>query len=208
MPAERPGIKQTVWRSQPPGPKTTIDQVETPTSAALVRHTGTVFTEVINALGGRKDRWLAGHRTRILDGSHLPGTEHRIAPLRTTRAGALPGQSLVVFEPLRELVPQIDVAAVSVGVGVHGAVDVDDGVMAGVDEIGSGEYRAWASHGGRWTLLGRAQLDNDGRSLIIAEGPELATPPDQLQVTLEPVGNRADAGAAPTGRPVVRWPAQ
>jgi RNA polymerase sigma-70 factor (ECF subfamily) len=70
------------------------------------------------------------------------------------------------------------------------------------------EYRAWASHGGRWTLLGRAQLDNDGRSLIIAEGPELATPPDQLQVTLEPVGNRADAGAAPTGRPVVRWPAQ
>ena len=70
------------------------------------------------------------------------------------------------------------------------------------------EYRAWASHGGRWTLLGRAQLDNDGRSLIIAEGPELATPPDQLQATLEPVGNRADAGAAPTGLPVVRWPAQ
>ena len=70
------------------------------------------------------------------------------------------------------------------------------------------EYRAWASHGGRWTLLGRAQLDDDGRSLIIAEGPELATPPDQLQVTLEPVGNRADAGAAPTGPPVVRWPAQ
>ena len=70
------------------------------------------------------------------------------------------------------------------------------------------EYRAWASHGGRWTLLGRAQLDNDGRSLIIAEGPELATPPDQLQVTLEPVGNRADTGAAPTGLPVVRWPAQ
>jgi RNA polymerase sigma-70 factor (ECF subfamily) len=69
------------------------------------------------------------------------------------------------------------------------------------------EYRAWASHGGRWTLLGRPQLDNDGRCLIIAEGPELATPPDQLQVTLEPVGNRADAKAAPTGPPVVRWPA-
>jgi hypothetical protein len=69
------------------------------------------------------------------------------------------------------------------------------------------EYRAWASHGGRWTLLGRVQLDNDGRSLIIAEGPSLATPPDQLQVTLEPVGNRADAGAAPTGPPVLGWPA-
>ena len=70
------------------------------------------------------------------------------------------------------------------------------------------EYRAWASHQGRWTLLGRAQVDNGGRSLIIAEGPELTTPPDQLQVTLEPVGNRADAGAAPTGPPVIRWPAQ
>jgi hypothetical protein len=43
---------------------------------------------------------------------------------------------------------------------------------------------------------------------MIAEGPELATPPDQLQVTLEPVGNRADAGPAPTGPPVIRWPAR
>jgi RNA polymerase sigma-70 factor (ECF subfamily) len=70
------------------------------------------------------------------------------------------------------------------------------------------EYRAWASHAGRWSLLGRPQLDKDGRSLIIAEGPELATPPDQVQVTLERVGDRADTRAAPTGRPVVRWPAQ
>jgi RNA polymerase sigma-70 factor (ECF subfamily) len=69
------------------------------------------------------------------------------------------------------------------------------------------EYRAWAAHAGRWTLLGRVQLDGEGRSLIIAEGPELAIPPDQLQVTLEPVGSRADAAAAPTGPPVVRWPA-
>jgi RNA polymerase sigma-70 factor, ECF subfamily len=70
------------------------------------------------------------------------------------------------------------------------------------------EYRAWASHGGRWTLLGRARLDADGRSLLIAEGPALATPPDRLRVTLEPVGARDDAGAAPTGPPVVRWPAR
>jgi RNA polymerase sigma-70 factor, ECF subfamily len=70
------------------------------------------------------------------------------------------------------------------------------------------EYRAWASHGGRWTLLGRVQLDGEGRSLIIAEGPELATPPDQLQVTLEPIGAHAGVGAVPTGPPVVRWPGQ
>jgi RNA polymerase sigma-70 factor, ECF subfamily len=70
------------------------------------------------------------------------------------------------------------------------------------------EYRAWASHGGRWTLFGRAQLDNDGRSLLVAEGPELVIPPDQVQVTLEPSANRADARSAPTGPPIIRWPAQ
>jgi len=73
---------------------------------------------------------------------------------------------------------------------------------------GGYEYRAWASHGGRWTLLGRAQLDNDGRSLMVAEAPELATSPEELQVTLEPIGARVGAGAVPTGPPVVRWPAQ
>src|SRR5437868_9787439 len=35
-----------------------IDRVETSTSAALVRHSGAVFTKVVDALGGRKDPWL------------------------------------------------------------------------------------------------------------------------------------------------------
>jgi RNA polymerase sigma-70 factor (ECF subfamily) len=70
------------------------------------------------------------------------------------------------------------------------------------------EYRAWASHGGRWTLLGRVHLNAEGRSLIIAEGPALVATPDALLVTLEPVANRTDAGSIPTGRPVVRWPTQ
>jgi RNA polymerase sigma-70 factor (ECF subfamily) len=68
------------------------------------------------------------------------------------------------------------------------------------------EYRAWACHAGRWTLLGRVQLDSERRSLVIAEGPQLATPPDALQVTLERIASGADAG--PTGPPVVRWPAR
>ena len=84
-----------------------IDRVETSTSAALVRHSGAALTKVIDALGGRKDPWLRGYSTRILDGSHLPGTEHRIAPLRTTRAGALPGQSLVIFDPEAMLVVDV-----------------------------------------------------------------------------------------------------
>jgi IS4 transposase len=54
---------------------------------------------VIEAMGGRRGTWLPGYRARVLDGSHLPGTEHRLKPLRTERAGALPGQALVVLDP-------------------------------------------------------------------------------------------------------------
>jgi RNA polymerase sigma-70 factor (ECF subfamily) len=70
------------------------------------------------------------------------------------------------------------------------------------------EYRAWASHRGRWTLLGRAQTDGEGRSLIIADGPALTSLPDQVLVTIEPIGHRAGPGSTPSGRPVVVWPPQ
>lgn len=84
-----------------------IDRVETTTSAALVRHSGSVLGAIIDELGGRKEPWLGGYRVKILDGSHLPGTEHRIKPLRFTRAGALPGHSLVVLDPERMLVADV-----------------------------------------------------------------------------------------------------
>ena len=48
--------------------------------------------------GGRAD-WLRDYRVRILDGNHLPGTEHRLKELRTIGAGALPGHALVVLDP-------------------------------------------------------------------------------------------------------------
>src|SRR5512142_230986 len=51
------------------------------------------------ALGGEMTPVLPGYRTKILDGNHLPGTEHRILELRTMQAGALPGQALVVSDP-------------------------------------------------------------------------------------------------------------
>ena len=81
-----------------------IDRVETTTSAALVRHTAAALSPVIDELKARKEPWLEGYRVRILDGNHLPGTEHRLGPLRTTRAGALPGQALVVLDPALMLV--------------------------------------------------------------------------------------------------------
>ena len=84
-----------------------IDRVETTTSAALVRHSASVLGEIIDELGSRNEPWLQGYRVRILDGNHLPGTEHRIKPLRFTRAGALPGHSLVVLDPERMLIVDV-----------------------------------------------------------------------------------------------------
>ena len=84
-----------------------IDRVETTTSAALVRHSASALGAIIDELGSRKESWLEGYRVQILDGSHLPGTEHRIKPLRFIRAGALPGHALVVLDPQRMLISDI-----------------------------------------------------------------------------------------------------
>lgn len=76
-----------------------INGMEPAVGAALVRHTAGAIAPVVEAMGGCREPWLPGYRVRVLDGSHLPGTEHRLKPLRTERAGALPGQALVVFDP-------------------------------------------------------------------------------------------------------------
>jgi len=84
-----------------------IERIETPIASALVRKSAERLAPVIIALGGALTPFLPGYRTKILDGNHLPGTEHRIQELRTMRAGALPGHGLVVFDP--EVMLAIDV---------------------------------------------------------------------------------------------------
>jgi IS4 transposase len=76
-----------------------LDGTETAVSAALVQTVAARLTPVIDAMGGGRAEWLPGYRVRILDGNHLPGSEHRLKELRTIRAGALPGQALVVLDP-------------------------------------------------------------------------------------------------------------
>ena len=80
-----------------------IGRIETSVGSALVRMSDQRLTPVITAMGGELTPFLPGYRTKILDGNHLPGTEHRILELRTMRAGALPGHALVVFDPQRML---------------------------------------------------------------------------------------------------------
>jgi len=50
---------------------------------------------------------LAGYELRVLDGNHLPGSEKRLAVLRGHRGAALPGQSIVVYDPDSGLVTDL-----------------------------------------------------------------------------------------------------
>lgn len=86
-----------------------LNGVEAAVSAALVRDSATQLGPIIRRLGGTAPALLEGFRVRILDGNHLAGTEHRLKELRTMRAAALPGQTLVVLDPELGLV--VDVVA-------------------------------------------------------------------------------------------------
>jgi hypothetical protein len=64
--------------------------------------------------GGRKGAleflsppWLAGYRIKIVDGNCLEASEHRIEELREATGRALPGKSLVVYEPAQGLVTEV-----------------------------------------------------------------------------------------------------
>lgn len=76
-----------------------VNRVEPAVVQALVRGSAERLAPVMAPL--RKDvvPWLRGWRVRVVDGNHLPASEKRLAPLRGFRGAALPGHSLVVFDP-------------------------------------------------------------------------------------------------------------
>jgi hypothetical protein len=84
-----------------------LQRLEPGLSAALVRHTALRWGPLVDELGAAEPALLPGYRVRILDGNHLAGTEHRLKELRATRAGALPGQALVVLDADRMLIADV-----------------------------------------------------------------------------------------------------
>jgi hypothetical protein len=76
-----------------------LDGVESNVSAELVRDSVQRFAPLVGKMKATLPPLLPGFRTKILDGNHFSGTEHRIEELRTMRAGALPGHALVVLDP-------------------------------------------------------------------------------------------------------------
>src|ERR671918_374926 len=81
--------------------------IELQTSAELVRYSATALAPIVEQVGGAREPWLAGYQVKIIDGNCLEATEQRMKPLRELGAGALPGKSLVVFDPVRGLVTEV-----------------------------------------------------------------------------------------------------
>jgi len=75
-----------------------LNGISIETSAELVRETARDKSDIINALGGAGQPLLPGYRVKMLDGNCIEATEHRLA-----KAGALPGKSLVVYDPMLEM---------------------------------------------------------------------------------------------------------
>ena len=80
---------------------------ETHTAAELVRYSAREFTPLMAHMGGERTPWLEGYRIKIVDGNCLEASEHRIKELRQAKGRALPGKSLVVYEPAQGLVTDV-----------------------------------------------------------------------------------------------------
>ena len=84
-----------------------LNILETRTSAELVRYSAREFAPLIAQMGGEHAPWLEGYRVKIVDGNCLEAIEHRLKALREATGRALPGKSLVVYEPARGLVTDV-----------------------------------------------------------------------------------------------------
>jgi IS4 transposase len=58
-------------------------------------------------MDGERAPWLEGYRVKIVDGNCLEASEHRLKALREAPGRALPGKSLVVYEPAHGLVTDV-----------------------------------------------------------------------------------------------------
>lgn len=84
-----------------------LNGVETKVSQELVRRTAKRLRKVVQAMGAERPTAFPGYCMKILDGSHLPSTEHRLAELRTIGSGPLPGHSLCVLEPALMMITDV-----------------------------------------------------------------------------------------------------
>lgn len=82
-----------------------INRTEPAVLGALVRGSAQRLAGVVEALEPTMS--LDGWRLRVLDGNHLPASDKRLGALRGLRGAALPGHTLVVYDPDTTLVTDI-----------------------------------------------------------------------------------------------------
>lgn len=124
----------------------------------LVRGSAQRLSEVAAQMEGPAS--LPGWRLRIVDGNHLPGSEKRLGPLRGHRGAALPGHSLVVYDP--DLGLACDLAACE---DAHESERV--GVQPLVDSAQPGQL--WIADRLFCTYTVMQGLVNTGASFIVRE---------------------------------------
>jgi IS4 transposase len=84
-----------------------VNHTEPAVVQALVRGSAERLTPVVTSLKPKPTPLLPGYRMRIFDGNHLPASEKRLGLLRDFRGAALPGHSLVVYDPDLGLVTDV-----------------------------------------------------------------------------------------------------
>jgi IS4 transposase len=81
--------------------------VELRVSQALLRETAQDLLKIVQQMGGVQPNPCPGYDFRILDGTCLAGTDHRLAAIRQFAAKALPGKAIAVLDPISKLVLDI-----------------------------------------------------------------------------------------------------
>jgi IS4 transposase len=76
-----------------------INRTEPAVVRALVGGSASRLHPVLKPMLQQQPATVPGWRVRIIDGNHLAASEKRLKPLRGFRGAALPGQSLVVYDP-------------------------------------------------------------------------------------------------------------
>lgn len=81
-----------------------IKRTEPALVRGLVQGSAQQLAPVLSPMRQGQSPTVRGYRLRIVDGNHLPASQKRLKPLRGFRGAALPGQSLVVYDPDLDMV--------------------------------------------------------------------------------------------------------
>ena len=80
-----------------------LNNLEVNIPAELVRDVAQKLGALVTQMNAPSESLLPGYRVKMLDGNCLASTQHRLAVLKHTNSGPLPGKSLVIYEPALDM---------------------------------------------------------------------------------------------------------